>query len=200
MPASYFGRNHTPTREIMRILLAAFASFATASTLAAQNATPKPRPEIGFRAGFMHVSTSSDFGDESFTAISLPTTVPFTPGGIHFLFFPAPRFALEPMLSMVRLSDDDGSFMLSNIALQANGFLGPDATRAPYLFAQIATLREDEGDGSDSQTGFGAGIGYRRVIRESLALRYELRYRRWDLDGANSNEIGLLIGVGAVIR
>ena len=175
------------------VLLVAFPSL-----LAAQ--TEKPRPEIGVRGGWMQISEKSDFGDNKYSMLALPTGVFGSAGGMHATFFVAPRVALEPQLGLMRLSEDGDSFMLTALALQPMFFLGADATKAPYVFAQVATLRESEADESDSRNAFGGGVGYRKVHRESLAMRYELRFRRWSDEFSKINEIGVLIGVGAVIR
>ena len=182
---------------VVTLALLASAHAAPAQTV---DAVMRPRPEIGIRGGFLSITQKSDFGSESYTAVALPSAAPFMPGGIHFTFFTSPRFALEPQLSILRLSDGGNAFTLTHAALQANYFLAADATRAPYLFGQVGTIVEDEGDGSDNQSGFGGGIGYRRVYRESIALRYEARYRRWSSEFAKTNEFGLLVGVAAVIR
>ena len=179
-------------------LAAAFALLASAHPALAQS--PKPRPEIGIRGGIMRVTEKNDFGSQSYTVMALPAGPPFAPGGVHLTLFMSPRFAIEPELGIVRISDEGSSFMLTTAALQFNGFLGADANKSPYLFAQVATIREDEDGGGDSDNAFGVGAGYRKVYRESIALRYELRYRRWSRPFGSANEFGLLIGFGAVIR
>jgi hypothetical protein len=180
----------TSVAVLVLLTLPAFAASQTA----------KPRPEIGVRGGVLRITEKDDFGSRTSTTLALPAGFFIAPGGIHATFFVSPRIALEPQLGFLRISDENDSFSLLTLAGQVNAFLGPDATRAPYLFGQVATLREDDSGSSESQTGFGGGLGYRKVHRESIALRYEARFRRWTGRGLTTNELGFLIGIGAVIR
>lgn len=183
---------------LARYVLAGILALCAAPALAQ---SPKPDPEVGIRGGWMRLSSRSTFGDETFTAIVLPGSPPFVGGGVHAAFFASPQVALEPQLGFIRLSSEGGNFALTYLALQVNGFLAPDARRSPYVFAQLGTLREDESGGSsDSQIGIGGGVGYRRVYRESVSLRYEARYRRWSgREDFTTTEWALLIGLGVVL-
>lgn len=191
-------------RAPVRIMLAVcvpwvLAAQGTQDTSSTQRTLP--RPEIGVRGGYMHFSQHSDFGSESFSMIAMPAGAFGPAGGIHAAVFLSPRFALEPQVGLIRFSQEGSdAFTTLMLAMQANGFLGPDATKSPYLFAQLGRLEQDNGGSSEGQTTFGGGLGYRKVHRESIAMRYELRYRHWTGQDITMNEFGVLVGVAAVIR
>jgi hypothetical protein len=178
-------------------------------TLATSQSPPaNPEPEIGFRAGWARLSQEdpSGGGSETINTISIPGSSFFLGNGIHFTFFLAPQFALEPQLGYMRFSQSGESQSFTFLGLQPEYYLTAGAQRSAYFFGQIGMLRQHEsfsgGSDSESRNIFGGGLGYRRVIREALAMRYEVRLRRiaeGDFDPAIT-EIGILIGVGAVIR
>lgn len=166
-----------------------------------------PQSEIGIRAGWASVSSDDGAGGtNTVTFLALPGAVFAMPGGIHFSFFVTEKFALEPQFGYIRSSGDGFSSSLMFVGLQPQYFLLSDARRAPYLFAQVGILRDTDSAGgssnTDSQTAFGGGIGYRKVLRRVIATRYELRVRRFSADGPGGqelNEVALLFGLGAVI-
>ena len=166
-----------------------------------------PEPEIGFRAGFARLSVDDGLGGtDRVTLVALPGAVFASPGGIHWTVFLTEKLAIEPQFGYIRTSTGGFASSLMFLALQPQYFLGPDARRAPYLFAQVGILRDtDSGGGStntDSQNVFGGGIGYRKVLRRVVATRYELRFRRFSADGPGGeelNEVALLFGLGMVI-
>ena len=186
---------------------ATFASALLAITLVAvpAGAQSNPEPEIGFRYGYTRLSADNGFGTtDKLNVIALPGMMFLSPGGIHAMFFVNPKVSLEPQLGFLRTSEGDASSSLLFLALQPNFFLGPDARRAPYVFATLGLVRESDSFGgtsdSDTQNMFGGGIGYRRVLRNVVATRYELRFRRFSSDGGMEiNEIGLQMGLGVVI-
>jgi hypothetical protein len=54
-------------------------------------------------------------------------------------------------------------------------------------------------DGSSaSGEAFGGAVGYRIKVKNSLAIRFDGRYRRWFGDFKDLNEIGIGVGVGAM--
>jgi hypothetical protein len=80
------------------------------------------------------------------------------------------------------------------------GLFGPDANHAPYLFVKGAVNLLGAGGGDSENVGLGAGLGYRSVIRSSLGLRAEGRYRHWwGEDDFDLNEFAILVGFGVVI-
>ena len=105
---------------------------------------------------------------------------------------PGMEIGFRSALTRSRTKSTLGSFSSTSTS-------SPNATHAPYVLAQLATLREDDAGSSDSQNAVGAGIGYRNVVRQSVGLRYELMARRWTGRGRTVNEIALVFGVGAVL-
>jgi hypothetical protein len=161
-----------------------------------------PRPELGFRSGIVHRSTGGLFnGTEASTAVVISDGPFGSGGGFHYLFFPSPRFGVEPQVGLMRLTSDGDTFQLLTLGAQVNAFLGPDATRAPYVFGIFRSMAASS-TGSSTQTNnaIGLGFGFRRVIREALAIRYEGRFLSWSGDGDDATEIAFLISLGAVIR
>lgn len=189
----------------MRSLLAALS----AATLLAAGAGAQrlPEPEIGFRAGYTRLSMDDGAGGtDKVSVVSLPGAMFLSPGGIHVMFFMTPRLSLEPQFGFIRTSNDGASSSLLYLALQPNYFLARDPRRAPYIFGLVGVLRDTDSFGgssnTDSQNLFGGGIGYRHVVRNVIATRYEFRFRRFSADGPGGqelNEIGLLVGLGVVI-
>ena len=166
-----------------------------------------PEPELGFRVGYTRLSADDGFGNtEKLNVIAIPGMMFLSPGGIHFMFFVTEKVSLEPQLGLLRTSEGDASSSLLFLALQPNFFLGSNARRAPYIFATVGLVRESDSfsgsSNTETQNVFGGGIGYRRVVRNVLSTRYELRLRRFSADGPGGqeiNEIGLLVGLGVVI-
>ena len=71
------------------------------------------------------------------------------------------------------------------------------ASSSPYARVFATTL---DGDYFDSQFGAGVGVGTRHVLRNTIALRYEVQYVRWFGDEFDSaNQIEFLLNVGAVL-
>jgi hypothetical protein len=181
--------------------------LAVALSAAGAGAQRLPEPEFGFRAGYTRLSMDDGVGGtEKVNAISVPGAIFLSPGGLHFMFFMTPRVSLEPQLGYIRTSSGDASSSLLFLALQPNLFFGTDVRRSGYVFATIGLLRDTDSFGNtsnaDTQNIFGGGIGYRRVVRNVLATRYEFRFRRFSADGPGGdevNEVGLLIGLGVVI-
>lgn len=186
-------------------LVAALLAISVSATGA--GAQRLPEPEVGFRAGYTRLSMDNGSGGtDRVNMMSLPGSMFLSPGGVHVMFFVTEKVSLEPQFGFIRTSDGDASSSLLFLALQPNLFLGSDARRAPYIFATVGLLRDTDSFGgssnTDTQNLFGGGIGYRRIVRNVLATRYEFRFRRFSADGPGGqelNEIGLLVGLGVVI-
>ena len=67
---------------------------------------------------------------------------------------------------------------------------------APYIksFAAISG-----GSGADSSFGAGVGIGYRHVVQNIMALRFEAQYLRW-FGEAKANDIKIRMSFGVVLE
>ena len=166
-----------------------------------------PEPELGFRAGFSQLrSDDGAGGTDKISVVGIPGTMFINPGGIHFMFFVNEKVSLEPQLGYLRTSSNGSSSSLLFLALQPNYFFTAGALRSGYLFGQVGILRDTDSfsgtSNTDSQSLFGGGIGYRRVVRRVLSTRYEFRFRRFSADGPGGfavDEISLLVGLGVVI-
>ena len=167
--------------------------LALASAAAAQS---RPATELGIRGGWFHYSGDDD---EDFSNLTLPGDGQIGVNTIYATIFAAPRLAVEPHFGLIRFSDDDNASTRFSVGAQLMGFLNADATRSPYVFATGSLVRASSDSNSDSFGALGAGLGYRTVVRSSLGLRFEARYRRWSNDGESVNELGLLVGMGAVL-
>jgi hypothetical protein len=173
------------------------ALLAVPGIAASQNARrANPGMEIGIRGGWMRLS--DEFSKVSMLSIPVSVLGPAT-GGVHATVFVSPTVAIEPQFAMIRVSDSGDTFTFTTLAAQVMGFLAPDARRAPYVFGHVAIMKQSDPISSETQQAFGGGVGYRVVVRQSLGIRYEARWRQWSGGGTSSNEIALLIGLGAVL-
>lgn len=192
-----------PMRSMTRLALFAL----TLPTMAAAQSRTLPEHEIGVRGGWARLSQDDGVGGtDKLSTISIPGALFISPGGLHWTFFLTEKLALEPQFAYIRSSSEGFSSSIMFLALQPELFLGPDARRAPYVFAHFGVMRDtDSGGGTsdtDSQNVFGGGVGYRKVVKKVVATRYELRFRRFGADvpgGAETNEIAILFGLGFVI-
>ena len=67
---------------------------------------------------------------------------------------------------------------------------------APYVKSFAAIL---SGSGSDSSFGAGVGIGYRHVVQNIMALRFEAGYTHWFEEDASVNDIKIHMSFGVVL-
>ena len=175
-------------------------ALLVASSVAAAAQPKTPGVEIGFRSGWARTTTKEAGFTDKLSVTAVPTALFGPVSGVHVTFFTSPRFALEPQFSMVRVKTDIDTFSVLMLAAQGMFFLGPDAEHAPYIFGQSVTVQTDNSGGSSqSQNGFGAGVGLRQVVRKSLGLRYELRFQHRSGSGQTVDEVALLFGMGTVL-
>ncbi len=176
------------------------ALLVAASTLAAQT---KPTVEIGTRAGWSFLSYSDE--DEIYSVITLPGASVQGLPTLYVAFFPTEEVVVEPQLGFDRYSDGDDAYSRLRFGVAAKYlFLGASES-SPYMFADGAMSRLSHGDDSETEYGFGGGLGYRFVATEHLAVTLEGRYRRWFFDAEDTfvgvfNEFALVVGFGAVVR
>ncbi|MEO5510445.1 MAG: hypothetical protein ABIS27_07420 [Longimicrobiales bacterium] len=171
----------------------AITMVAGALLAGSAQAQDKPRPEIGIRGGFAHYKAAG----ESFSVLVTPGSQLASPAVIHLTYFATPRIALEPQLGFIRSSGAGTTVSVLSLGGQVMGFLR-EADHSPYAFV-LAGMDRQTGIVDDNQYGVGAGIGYRTILREALAVRLEGRFRRITDDGSHVDEIAALVGFGAVM-
>ena len=118
--------------------------------------------------------------------------------GFYMSFFFWDGFAFDFALSFTSRSlEEDYDFIRFAQCGLTYLFLGPDSN-SPYFRSFAANI---DLDGSISQYGIGAGAGYRHVLRNGIALRFEAHYVRGSWKGwdEHNHRIELLLNVGFVL-
>lgn len=173
------------TKAMLRA--AAFAVLVPALA----GAQERPALEIGMKGGL--AITQQDVLGESVTmkAFDLPT------GMLYLAFFPSELIFVEPEFSFDWLSNGE-----SVTAFRMNAWLSfapAGVTQSSAYFGAAPSLQyADFGDDSDSEWGASGRVGYRAIVRESLALRVEAGYTRWF--DAEINVFTVQVGVGALLK
>lgn len=178
------------------VLLAGAALLIPAASTAQQ----KPVLEIGTYAGmtFERVGTTGD--KDTWTHLSIPEL------GLFGTFFPSNTLFVEPELAFVR--DDvagttsTGFGLMTSVGWAFSGVSLNSLYLAPAAGITISDLSSDEFD-SDSQTDWSAGLrgGYRVLVRNALALRFEAGwFRQFPEQGDDSNMFVLRVGIGGLLH
>lgn len=154
-------------------------------------------PEIGVQGG---LTRWSDNNGDGITIISLPAhSYPVAAMGYATFFTPS-HTAIEPQLGYTYVSNGDG---VSRIAFAMQLMQFSKANAAPqnsaYGLINAGIVGAFGSGGSDSSFQLGAGAGYRIVVRKTLGLRFEARYRRWFDSPGGFNEITIGVGMGAIL-
>jgi hypothetical protein len=159
-------------------------------------ADTRPRAELGFRSGLTLYHESG----QTLSVLSFPGANLFSMSTVHLMLFATPSLALEPQVGIVRLGTESSSSGLFTGAFQVNQFLrDPEAGSVFALLNGGFTTGFGSG-GSDTYFALGGGAGYRMIVRETLGVRLEGRYRRLFDDAAiGTNEFSILVGLGAVL-
>jgi len=185
-------------------------AFAVAALLAASLpaiATAQQRPvlEVGTSVGL--TVTRSDGGNRSTTIFGIPgggtDTYPgVTAGSLYLAVFPAERFFLEPEFALLVVGSQGHTY--SGLSLLGWLSFAPAGVTAdaPYLGVAPAFHRLGGDNGSASQSGIAGRAGYRTIVRESLALRFEAGFQHWlDNDDVLGHDVFMFrVGIGAVLK
>lgn len=178
-------------------------------TLSAQE-----RPvEFGIDGG---ISVFMPDGDdaENLTIVGFPNNSAFGVTAIRFGFFVSPRVAIEPRLAVTRSSDGDcSSALLDLFPSVLYHFKDFDRISLPYVRAGagLSHSRWDCGDDNDSDTqfGFGGGVGLKIPMAETAFIRLEAAYEKWLEQGDEGNwdefvrgysALRLSIGISAILN
>lgn len=158
--------------------------------------TAKPRPEVGFRGG-LTVYRESGSG---ISVLSIPGDNALFASTVYVMMFAQPTLAIEPQVGMTRVGTESGSSGLFTGAIQLNQFFRDPSAGSVFGLLNVGFTTGFGDGGSDSIYAAGGGAGYRTIVRESLGVRLEGRYRRlFGDEGIATNEFSILVGLGAVL-
>lgn len=170
------------------VLKAAMLAALIPALAAAQE---RPALEIGMKGGL--AITQQDIAGETETlkAFNLPT------GMLYLAFFPSDMIFVEPEFSFDWLSNEES---ITSFGMNAWLNFAPSGVTTNSVFFGVAPSLQwvDFGDDSDSEWGASGRVGYRFIVRESMALRIEAGYTRW-LD-SEINVFSVQVGVGALLK
>jgi hypothetical protein len=146
---------------------------------------------------FERLSTNGD--KETFTSIDVPQI------GIYTTFFPSNYFFVQPELAFARESGGGvsatGLGLLISPAWAFSGVTANSFYVAPTGGLVWSDFSDDEE--SDSETDYTAGAlaGYRLLIRDQLAMRFEgAYYRQFPETGDDTNLFVIRIGIGGLLH
>lgn len=184
----------------MRQVLGIITGLSIVTTLATAQAKEKANGEVGTSLG---VTILTQTGANSLTHIGLPgnagplaTLSPM----VYATFFATPSVLVEPQVSFSSTSSGGQTITTFLFAAQVGYLFTPDAKGSPYAAVSGAFQTFSPGGGASSVSGpgFGGELGYRFKVKNSLAIRFDGRYRRWFSDFKDINEIGFGLGLGAI--
>jgi hypothetical protein len=115
---------------------------------------------------------------------------------IYATVFATPSVMIEPQIAF--LYETGSTSGLLNAALQVGYVFNPETPGSLYLAAHLQTAN-GFGNGGNTEFAAGGSVGYRRVVKDILAVRLEGRYRRW-FDFFGLNEIAIIVGFGAALH
>jgi len=158
--------------------------------------TAKPGPEVGFRGGLTVYRESGN----GLSILSIPGDNALFASTVYLMMFARPMLAIEPQVGLTRVGTESGSSGLFTGAIQLNQFFTDPSAGSVFGLLNIGFTTGFGDGGSDSVYAAGGGAGYRTIVRESLGVRLEGRYRRMFGDeGIGTNEFSILVGLGAVL-
>jgi hypothetical protein len=173
---------------MQRFILAVAVGLLAAQPLQAQQAT---RFELG-----THVGASILIPESGSSEVIIGIPGAGTAAGLFpplYLTISTQHMMIEPQIAFVY--ESSGGNGLFNGALQLGYLMNETSAGSPY-FAVHGLAVNAFGDGNSTEWAAGTSIGYRQVIKNALGVRVEARYRRYF--ESHLNDIGILIGVGAV--
>ncbi len=164
--------------------------------------------EVGTLIGITHITPDEEDIDSSITLTHIPTSFAYigaSPTSLYFTWYPSSHIAIGPEFSYGRMTVTDTYFGETDSSSLTSVYLGgrvsvsllEHTVSTPYIYGRVSyTILDDDGDSSDSITGFGIGIGYRWRLGTSFVLRTEAQLQRITIDEETSNEYALIIGIG----
>jgi len=167
------------------------ALFLVGSVAAAQTSQ---RTEVGTMLGVTILSQSGT----SITHVGVPGDGIQASPALYATVFVTPSVMFEPQLAFTYLSTSGSHLTSLGVAAQVGYLFSPSASGSPYLAANLAFQSISNG-ASVSGPAAGASAGYRFKVKSDLAVRFDVRYRRWFSDFKDLNEIGFGIGFGGLL-
>ncbi len=169
-----------------------------AAPLAAQG-----RVEVGTQAGFTYRSSDEMQGEPTLLQVGIPGGGLLGRPTVWATIFVARRFAFEPHLSYQFVRNDDADDNEGRLGVSARGAWYANEPRRSSLYAfgdaSLDRSRDFENSSaSDTDFGFGGGLGYRWQVGDRFGVRTEGLYRYWVDD--RRNEIAVILGFGVVAK
>jgi hypothetical protein len=142
-----------------------------------------------------HLGGTIAFNGGTEFQFGIPAPTSFLAGpALYLTVFATPNLMIEPQIAFTWNSVVDD--ILLNGVLQLGYLLSPTTPASAYFTVHggWTTIY-----GAAESGLVGGGLGMRFVIKERLAIRTEVRYRRWTCSGCDLNEVGLQIGLGTAL-
>jgi hypothetical protein len=173
----------------MRSIVACFILL-----LASPASSPCKTPvEIGTSVGLGMFFTGERGGSSEMT-ISAPSGGFGGLGTIYVTAFPKERFMIEPQ-TLFHFESQEGTVTFSEM-LQLGWLVYPEKKASGYFAVQAGYVTL----GGDLHSfAWGAALGKRTKIKETLGLRYEFRYRHYLDDAFDLHELYLGVSLGAIL-
>ena len=152
--------------------------------------------EIG--ANLLSIRALRAEGGDTGTFISLGSLATTNPT-LYISGFISDQVALDLALGVASITDSDGDGTTVWTGQSGITYFLQRRKNAPYV-KSFAAILGGSASGSDSSSSFGAGvgIGYRHVVQNIMALRFEAGYVRWFGD-ATANDIKIHMSFGVVL-
>ncbi len=176
-----------------RILSAVVALSCIGTLTAAQRRSSEPSAEVGTLVG---VTILSQTGFPSVTHIGIPGDGIQASPTLYATFFATPSLMVEPQISFTHISGGGSTLSAFGFAGQFGYLFTPTTSGSPYVAVNVAYQTISDGTSINGE-GVGGVLGYRFKVKNSLAIRFDARYRRWFSDFKDLNEIGFGLGLGA---
>ena len=156
----------------------------------------RPWYEIG--ANLLSVFVLKGESDDALKMVNVGGGLSRLSPSVYMSSFFTERLSFDFGLAYSYASLGEGSGNTRRVAQGGFSLFGRrSASSSPYGRVFATTL---DGDYFDSQFGAGVGVGTRHVLRNTIALRYEVQYVRWFGDEFDqANQIEFLLNVGAVL-
>lgn len=171
---------------------------AWAKTGLATGLESRKRPWCEIGANLLSVFVLKGESDDALKMVNVGGGLSRLSPAVYMSSFFAERLVFDFGLAYSYVALGEGSGRSRRVVQGGFSFLGGrSASGSPYGRVFATTL---DGDYFESQFGAGIGVGTRHVLRNTIALRYEVQYVRWFGDEYDSaNQIELLLNVGAVL-
>ncbi|HKQ58234.1 MAG TPA: hypothetical protein VJY35_10245 [Candidatus Eisenbacteria bacterium] len=118
---------------------------------------------------------------------------------LYATMFTGRSLFIEPQFGVSAISGGGSTSTILTFVGQVGFRFNPEASSSPYV-AFGGALQRVGGEGSSALgTAIGGELGYRSEVRSNLAIRVNVRARRWFSDFSDTNEFGFALGLGAVL-